>query len=184
MENDVLTNEGPGFEPDLKPNSFAFKYGLYGGLASILVGLVLYLLDLTDYSKTGGGLLTMILSYSIIIVTPIFAILAYRQALGGYISFKNAFMAGFLTSLIMIVISSIWSYVFMSFVAPDIMTTIQEAQITQMEERGMTEEQIEQAQTMMGNFMKPGFMALSALFFGAILAAILNLILAAIFQRK
>lgn len=184
MDNNILTNTGPEFQPEVKPNAIAFRYGLYGGLASILVGLVLYLLGLSDYTKTGGGLLTMLLSYSIIIVTPIFGILTYRRALGGWISYKQAFIVGFLTSLVMILISSLWSYVFMTFIAPDIMDTIQQAQVIQMEERGLTEEQIEQAQSMMGTFMKPGFMALTALFGGALIAAVLNLILAAIFQRK
>lgn len=184
MDQDVLTNQGPEFQPEVKPNSIAVKYGLYGGLASILVGLLLYVLDLTDYTKTGGGTLTAVLSYSILIITPIFAILAYRNILGGLINFKQAFLCGFITSLVMIVISSFWSYIFMSFIAPDIMDTIAQAQVSAMEERGMTEEQIEQAQSMMGTFMKPGFMALTALFFGSIIAAILNLILAAILQKR
>ena len=178
------------YEPDyidpnhIKPFPTAARWGLYGGLASIALGLVLYLFGITDYAKRGGGMLPQITSYIIWIGAIAMAIRAHKmEDLGGFISFKRGVGTGALTGVVFAVFVGVWSYIFFSFIAPDALDLIREASYNQMLDRGMSEEEIEAAAGMMDNFTSPAFISLTAFFSTAIISVVISLIAAAIMKR-
>jgi len=168
----------------------AITYGALTGLVSIVIGLVSYLAGLSDPAKQQGamGWINQLLSYGVMIGGLVLAVRKHRdQELGGYITFGRAFGVGFLTMLVLGVISAVWAYAFFSFIAPDMLEMIKQASIDRMvEKQGMS---VDQAETAMNNpvtksFMNPvaftGFAFAGILFIGAIFA----LIVAAIMRKS
>ena len=167
------------------PRSTAFKWGLYGGLAYVLFGLIMHLAGLADYTKRGGGVISQIGTYILWIGTVVMAIKAHRdEDLGGYITFGRSFLTGLLAGLMFAFVSAVWTYVFFSFISPDALDVIRDTAIAQMEERGLDDAQIEQAEGMMNTFTSPGFLSLTSFFFTALISLIISLIAGAILKKN
>ena len=169
---------------DVKPFPTASRWGLYGGLASIALGLIFYLTGISNFEKRGGGVLPQIMSYVVWIGTIVMAIRAHKtEDLGGYITFKRAFGTGALAGLIFAIITGIWTYLFFAMIAPDALDMIREMSYNTMAERGMSEEEIEQASGLMSSFTSPAFISLSAFFSSAVISLIISLIAGAIMKQ-
>jgi hypothetical protein len=168
----------------------AITYGALTGLVSIVIGLVSYLAGLSDPAKQQGALgwINQLLSYGVMIGGLVLAVRKHRdQELGGYITFGRAFGVGFLTMLVLGVISAVWAYAFFSFIAPDMLDLIQQASIDRMvEKQGMSVDQAEQAmnnpvtKSLMNPVAFTGFAFAGIVFIGAIFA----LIVAAIMRKS
>jgi small-conductance mechanosensitive channel len=168
----------------------AITYGALTGLVSIVIGLVSYLAGLSDPSKQQGALgwINQLLSYGIMISGLVLAVRKHRdQELGGYITFGRAFGVGFLTMLVLGLVTAIWTYVFFNFIATDMLELIQQASIDRMvEKQGMSVDQAEAAmnnpvtKSMMNPVAFTGFAFVGILFIGAIFA----LIVAAIMRKS
>ncbi len=88
-----------------------------------------------------------------------------------------------LTGLFAGLITAVFFYFFISYIAPEFMTNIQDQAINDMMEKGMSEEQIEQNMQYAGMFMSAGFMSIMALVGTVVSYTILGLIASAIFKR-
>lgn len=171
--------------PDPKtvsPRPIATRYGLIAALILVLVGLGMYLGGFVDMTNRGSAAnwISNIINFGVMIGASIMAVRKHRdEDLGGFISFGRVFKTSFLVILIITIISAVWSYVFFSFVAPDLIDTIIEASRTQMaEKQGLSEEQIDQSMAMVGWMFSPVSLSLMAgismLFFGLIISLILG----------
>ena len=171
---------------DVSPRPTAMRYGLIWGLAGILLGLISYLLGWTEPTGgfSSGSMISSVLSIGLAIGILVMAIKHHRDnELGGYISFGRGFKTGMLTSLFYAVIATVWMVIFINFIATDMIDNIQAAMVEQWEEQGLTDEQIEQAQSFAGFFSSKGFM-IGAAFGGALLwGAILSLIISAVMKN-
>ena len=176
-----MTNELQN--PPIRPT--ALRYGGIAGLILIVLGLVYYLTDMVDYTGQSSNWLPNILNYGIMIGAIVLAIKYYKdELLGGSIKFGTAFKTGLATGLVMAVITAIWTFIFFSFIAPDMGTTILEASRTQMEDQGMSDEQIDQALGITKMFITPGAMTVFVLFGTVVMAAIIAAIAGAIMKTK
>jgi len=163
----------------------ATKYGLIGTLISIGIGLGMYLMDMID---PANNTLSTIINTAIFLGVLVFSIKTYRDIdLNGFVSFGRAFGTGFMTTLIMSILGAIWTYVFFTFVAPDMMDLImditREQQTEAMVAQGASEDEIEQAIEMTASFMSPGFFTIVALFMSLLSGAVISLIVAAVMKK-
>lgn len=168
----------------------AITYGALTGLVSIVIGLVSYLAGLSDPAKQQGamGWINQLLSYGIMIGGLVLAVRKHRdQELGGFITFGRAFGVGFLTMLVLGLITAVWTYLFFNFIATDMLELIKQASIDRMvEKQGMSVDQAEQAmnnpitKSMMNPVAFTGFALVGILFIGSIFA----LIVAAIMRKS
>lgn len=155
----------------LKP---AMNYGAMLGIALIAFSLILYLVGLAG-NQTAGYL-----NYLIIGGAIFYAQTHYKNTqLGGYINYGKAFGLGTLMVLFSAIISSFYSYIFLSFIDASIIDVAMEQAYLSMEDRGMSDEEIEQAMEMSSMFMTPGMMSFMAfimtVIFGMILSAIISI---------
>jgi len=163
------------------PFPTALRYGLIGGLISIALGLVSYLAGMQGTIPTIISIVSILVSIAIIV----YAIRAHRDNdLGGYISYGRCLGTGVLTALIMGLIGGIWTLVLFNFIDPDLINTMMEPQMEAMEERGMSEEEIETAMEMTGMFMNPPVMAGIALVWSVIAGLIVSLIAGAVMKKE
>lgn len=186
-----MTNQEPLTQlPDpseVSPVSTALRYGLIGALASIAVGLVFNLAGLIDYGDqtAPGNLAQSFLGITILTAAMVLAIKQHRdEELGGYIKFGRAFKTGFLTGLFLALASTIWVFIFFSYVQPDVVETIREIAWDQAIEDGTTEEQMEQGKAFFDFFTSPLFMSIAAFFFNLFISVIIGLITAAVMKKE
>jgi len=157
------------------------KYALITSSVIIIWTLVQYIAGL-DRSDTGQYLSWV--SYPIMFLFILMAMREQKALNGGYIAFDEAFKTGMFMMVVAAVIMSVFTYIYFTFINPDFLDFVAEKTRTQMEEKDMSDEEIEQAMKYAGMFMSTGFMTAMALIGNAIIGAIFSLICAATVKKK
>lgn len=107
----------------------------------------------------------------------------FKDQLGGYLTFGQGFGAGFKFSIFTGLIMSVFIYVYLAILSPQVLDQALAAQQDQMTKKGMTSEQIDQAMNIAKHW-GPLFGAVGTIIFDAIIGAIVALIGAAIFKNE
>ena len=163
--------------PFLKP---ALIYGAIYGVAGVLLGLILYFMDLTN--KTWVMWPTLAIS----IVVMAYCLLAYRnEYLGGFASYGQILKMALVIGIISAVIGAIYAYLLYGVLDPDL---IDKSRIA-AEERIMNNPRIpesyyDQAMERIDKMMNVKRMVRMALIWGAVMNAILGLIISAFVKKE
>jgi hypothetical protein len=181
----MSTLDSPNYQNNNVPNTpIAMRYGLIIAAVGIVYGLITYVTGLATSGNAVIGALNSIISFGMLITGIVLAVKQVRTLQGGFITFGKAFGTGFKTLAISSVVQTIWSIIFMKFIAPDFIGQIMEMQRGKMEEQGMDPDAIEMSMSMMSWMENPVTFALigigSLLIFGLIIA----LIIAAIMKKE
>jgi len=96
--------------------SIALNYGLYLGLGLSLFTILAYAIDLSILVNYWVMLLGLPLT---VIIYGIFATAKIKSAFDGYLSFKGAFSAYFITVAIGVIISTFFSVILFNFIDPN-----------------------------------------------------------------
>lgn len=176
-----------------KTNSYklAMTYGLYFGLISIVLSVIIWATNFMEYLGLFGSVLLGILQLVLMVFLLIYFTKLYRNnELGGKITFGQAFVFGVLIVVFSTIISSLYSYIFNKFIDPDyaqrIMTMMQDKTYQWMSGKGLSEDQINDA---MQKFEAKGIPSpmetlITSLEFGLIGGAIMSLISSAIVKKN
>jgi hypothetical protein len=154
-------------------------WGAITGIILIVYSLVLYLAHQT-YNQALG-----FLSYILLIAGIIIGSIAYRdKILGGFISYKDAFLTGLLITIFAGILSSFFTFILIRYIDPSIV----EQSIAQAEEKlmnkGLSEDQIEMAMEKTRQFIGTPLMVLVGLLSFAFIGTIISLITAAIVKKE
>ncbi len=155
----------------------SLTYGIYLGIVSVLVSVVIYVLGYT-FEKW-----VQYISWPIIIGGIIWAQLAYRKALGGEMTYGQALGVGTMTVIFSGVLSGIYIYLLYTVIDPGLQEQLRLATEQTIVERGVPEEQLDMMINMATKFQKPPIMAAMAIFGGAIMGLIISL-LTGIFTKQ
>lgn len=160
----------------------ALIYGLILGAIFIGVSLIYYILDLNLF-KLGTLLLTQVINLVLVIVFIMIANNTYRDRyLGGKITFSQCFVTGLIVGLVGFIISTAYSYFFLTVIEPGYM---EEGMNRMVETWGnsMSEERLDDMLRRMEKRMTPGSQIKSSLIYGAVISVILGLLIA-LFVKK
>ena len=130
-----------------KPGLFnhALKWGLIIGAIGIILSMMFYIIDETLMVKWWFGLSMIVLN----IILIVYAGTQYRSALGGYMSFNQAFSLVFLTLVVAGIISSLFSLVLYKVIDPELPERMVQAAMEQQEQMmtnfGMPADQMDEA---------------------------------------
>ncbi|MCB0508392.1 MAG: DUF4199 domain-containing protein [Chitinophagales bacterium] len=157
----------------------AIRFGLIASFVSILSSLMLYFFNL-EYNGFWKWLPT-ILILAIIIITQkqVVQLNAPYQ-----FSFGELFKFGFVIALISAIALLLYFILYSNFIMPDFIDKIMEVSRKQLEEKGMSEEQIESALEMSKKFMSPTLMMVMSFISSLIMGSLTALIGAGIFKNK
>ncbi|EGV44054.1 DUF4199 domain-containing protein [Bizionia argentinensis JUB59] len=127
-------------ETNTKSNSI--NYGLYlGGILALLTALA-YAVNLDLFTKWWFGVAVML----VVVALGVLSSIKSKALLNGFITFKGAFSAYFITVAIGLVISSVVGFVIFNIVDPDAANVLQEkvieAQVEMMRGFGTPDEAI------------------------------------------
>ena len=171
---------------ETKPRSLfnnSLIYGLLTGAVSIVFSILTYILDVPFKSPV------MYFSFVILLTGIIYGTFQYRNSyFGGYISFGKAFLSGFIIVLTATVLSSLYSYIFLTFIDPGYLEKIIQQTLEQTEakmaDKGVSADQMEPALAMTRKFMSPIIMMIFGILTSAFFGAILSLIAAAFLKKE
>jgi len=152
------------------------KYGGLTGLAIVIVGLVLYVTDLSF--KSGMGLVAQ----APFLIGILLNAVAFSKANDRNVTFGNVFSSGFKASAIVVLISLAWTFIALA-VFPEMKEKALEISEQQMMDQKMSDDQMEMAMEMTRKYFTLfmiGGILFSQLFWGAIF----SLLGAAIAKKK
>jgi predicted DNA-binding ArsR family transcriptional regulator len=158
-------------EEKITVKQVGFKYGIYLALVTIIYSLILQII---------GQATNRPLGYIALIFVVVALWLAHRDFKrdNEYMSYGQGLGISMIIISVSAVLSSIFSYIYIKFVDDSMLETIREQAVIQMEERGMSDSQIEQAMEMQARFTTPEmilvFGILASIFFGFIIALIVT----------
>ena len=152
------------------------QLGMKWGVISALVGFAYFMI--LNMAGLAGDQALGYVGYIFFIAIVVLAHKAYKEG-DGFMSYGDGFKLGAVITVISSVISSILTYVYIKFVDDSMLEIIRDKAITDMEDQGMGEEQIEQAMGFAEMFMSAEAMLFMGLIFGTIIGLILVLIVTA-----
>ncbi len=161
---------------DVSKKSVAIKYGVIGGLVSIILFVIM------DFAGVSGNpSLTWVNTVlSLVIFVALIAVgqREFKKNGDGFMSYGEGLGLGTLLSLVSGIISSIFVYVYVSFINSAYIDNIRQQQVESMEKQGMSDAQIEQAMKMAENFSGPIAMLifgiLGSVFFGFVVSLVVS----------
>jgi hypothetical protein len=159
------------------PTKVATKWALIYLVAAIIITYII------QFFQLDSNTLVKYLSYAPFVAFLFLAQKEYKDQLGGYIKFGEAFSTGFRFGVFAGILFAIFMYIYLSFLSPESMTRIIELQGQGMAASNAPSEQIETSakfMTKFGTYVIPFGVAI----WFAILGIVLGLIGAAIFKKE
>lgn len=177
-------------EPKISLLNSALKSGLIIGVVSIVVFIIMYVADLKPVGIM-MPILLMLVGLAISITILVVLLKKYRNQVGGFISFKDAFLYSLIALVTGLVLSTLFTLLFVQFIEPDYYKQIMESQKVWMENylsgKGLSDEQMAEAldnldeqSASMGSISS----TLKNLVGGVVFSGILALIVGAIMKKN
>lgn len=161
-----------------------FKESIIYGVI-IAVGLIGSSLISNSLSDTPNSTTASLLMWVVLGGGLAYAIIQIRnQKNGGLLTFGQGFKISLFCGIIAGLINSVYTYIYMKYISPEMVDKIKEVAINEMASSGQTEEQIKIGLKTMDILMQPGVMAIMIVFMIPIYCMIIGLILAAIFKKE
>ncbi|HEY0743563.1 MAG TPA: DUF4199 domain-containing protein [Chryseosolibacter sp.] len=157
--------------------------GVRYGLIAAVIGIV-YFLALTSAGIDMQEGAWRWVGYVITIVLVVLAHKYFKDNNGSFMSYGQGVGIAFWLALVSSAINSVFTYIYIKFVDTAFMDSAKQKQIEQMQERGMSDEQIDQAMQISAMFMTPEAIFGFALVFGIIGTVIIGLIISIFTQKK
>ncbi len=164
---------------NLQARKFIINNGVILGVATILISVVMYVMNLYIEKSWIGGTLNFIVMVAVII----YGINEYKKSNGGFLTLGQAIKIGVGISLIAGILGVIYQLIFMNFIEPDFMDKMMQMQYDQMMESNpdMSQAQIDMSMEMGKKFSSPWITSaigiISSMFFGLIISLIAGLIM-------
>ena len=156
----------------------ALNYGILLSIALIIYSLLLFVLGLDSHPWLNY------LSYIIMIVGIYLATVNFRNKYqDGLISYGKAVGVGFFTVLVASVIMAVYTFIYFSYINPDVFQQAMIEAEQRMLEEGMSDMQVDQALSMMERFQKPWVSTIFA-FLGNILIGLVIALITSIFIKR
>jgi hypothetical protein len=166
-------------EPKKNVLLVALNGGLVTGLLLIIFASILYIFDLTT-SRSLGIINYVILAACIFILSK-----KYRdKELGGFISYGQGLGFGVLVGLISAILLAIFAFIEYKYIAPELISVMQDTAREEMVKKAMSEAQIDQAMKMTSWLMNPIFISISTIFSLTFISFIISLITSAIVKKE
>ncbi len=155
----------------------ALKYGVVTAIASIVYITILYVSgQFTNNSLTS-------LSLVILIVAMIVAMKEFREDSNGFMSYGQGLGIGTLMAAVSGFISSVYNYIYISFIDQTITQQILDKARSGMEARGSDEAQIEASMAFIEKISSPGFGFAIGIISTVIVGFVIALVVSAIMKK-
>lgn len=158
------------------PTRVATKWAIISAITAVVITYIIQYLNLDPNSPV---------KYVGIVTFALFLILTqkeFKDLSGGYITFGKAFTTGFRYAVFTGLIMALFTFIYLKFLSPEVLDKSIEGSRAQMEQKGMSDTQIDKALSIAKNY-GPIIGAVSAAIGDAIIGAVISLIGAAIIKK-
>lgn len=159
-------------------NAIALRYGLICGVISIIYSLILNITDLALTNRTLGWV-----SFIILIAAIWLAMREYKRQNNNYMSYGQGLSIGTLVTVVSSILGAIFTYIYVKFIDTGFIDKMRQMQVTELEKKGMNDDQIEQAVAVSEKMMTPEMIVVFAVVGGLFFGFLLSLIISAIMKR-
>lgn len=159
--------------PSASTTAVGGRYGLLTGLVSVIVSFGIYALELEQNS--GVRFLTI----AVLVGGIILAMRTFKEQNSGFMGYGQGLSIGMLTSGIVGLLSGAFIYLYVSVVDPSVLTRITDKARVDMEAKGMSDVQIDQAMTWTAKFTTAPYMFGFTVLFTLFLGLFISLLVAA-----
>ena len=164
-----------------KTGKYALNYGLLLGGVSIIFTFMLYTADM----HFKGGIAVMLISIALSLAALLFAMIQFRKANNGFMSFGQGLKIGVGVCLIGGIVGIIFNQIMANVIDPEMMNKAMEFQRNElMETTKLTTEQIDAQMEMGKKFSTPSMQVIFGLIFSLVLGFILSLIPALVLKKQ
>jgi hypothetical protein len=157
--------------------SVAFKWGLISGIISIALFIIYDILGLIGESWVS------VIGLVVFFVIVFMAHGEFKKEGDGYMRYGQGLGLGTLTALISGVISSVFTFLYVSFINTEIPAMLLEKQIQSMEDSGQPQAQIDQSMPFLEMTTTPLAMLIFGVVFGVFFGFLVSLV-ASIFTKN
>ena len=168
------------------PRDLIIRFGILGGLASIIYGLLTNIMGWNNPSE-GMGMLVVSGIISLVIYASFLVAVVKKhreENLGGFISYGQALSTAFLTALLIGAISSAFQVIYITYIDPSFIESMLSYTEEMMEGMGLSGEQLEEAMEQSRKGYEPGRFLISAIGGSAFLGLLVSLVVAAVLHRN
>ena len=165
-------------EEKVTTSQIGLRYGLITGLVLIVYSLILNMTGMVGNQALGW------INYLIILVGIVMAHNAFKKGGDGFMSYGQGLGIGTILSLVGGIMSGVFAFIYMKFIDSSLLQTINDEAMEKMQEKGMNEDQIDQAMKVTSKFMTPTAILLLAIVGSVIIGFIISLIVSAITKKN
>lgn len=165
--------------------SIPLTWGVITGVVSILI-FTIYSMFLMSSMGFMGTTVIGVLSFIVVMVLLLVMSLQQRKAMGGFISFKEAFQGLFIAILIVVAISNIYTVIYTNWIDPQYFDKVKEMSVSMVSGLGDEEAADAVAEKMDEEFEKQKSFSRQMLGFAGsvILYSLFGFIIAAVVKRN
>ena len=167
-------------ENQANSKNIILNYGIYLGIASVLINLVVYATG--DYLKPHWSV--SVLSGLIMIALIVMANKKFLLDNGGFMSWGQSVKIGVGLTVISALIVIVYQQIFANFIEPDYMQQMLMMQEQTWTDQGMSGEQIDAAKEMMQKFQGPFISSAIGIVVAAFIGFIVSAIVGAIMKKS
>ncbi len=167
-------------ENQANSKSIILNYGLYLGIASVFIHLAFY---------ASGNLIENLQTVGYIGIIPMIALIVlgikkFKHDNGGFLSFGQALKVGVGIAVVSVLVSTVYSLIFTKVIEPGFQDQVMEVTRQAWIDAGLTDEQIESAESMTKKFQSPAITIPLSIVVSAFFGFIISAITGAIMQKK
>jgi hypothetical protein len=157
--------------------------GIRFGLISAVISIAYFvILNIAGIDMTQG--FWNYVGYIVPIVILVLAHKYFKENRDGFMSYGQGISIALWIGVVSAVISSVFTYLYIKFIDTSFLETVKNRQMEVMEEKGMSDEQIDQAMQFSSMFMTPEAMFIMMLLGGIFMTLIIGLIVTIFTQKK
>ena len=158
------------------PTSVGVRFGLLTGLASVILSFILFV---TETDQTPAKWLSLLILVGAMVAAHNF----YKQQNQGFMNYGEGLVIGMVMGGVSGIISTAFTYVYMTFIEPGYMNRVMDTARAEMEKNeGVSEEQIDQALGMMQKFSSGGWLVVVGIV-GAVVFGLLTALAVSAFTK-
>ena len=150
--------------------SISVKWGMINGFISIIFFV------LVDFAGMAGNQALNWVGGLIFLILLVLAHREFKSEGDGYMSFGQGLGIGTLIALISSIISSVFTFIYVSFINDNFIEAIREKSIADMEKAGQSDAQIDQAMQFVEMFTSPVALLIMGILMGVFFGFIVSLI--------
>jgi len=165
-------------QSNFSPLKNAMNFGAMLGLATMIESFIFQLL------KVRGGFTSQILMMVVLTVFIVLGCMQYRKSNNGYMSYGQGLGQGVLISFFGSILLGFFTYVFFKYASPESLKEIIDLAQEQLEDQGLSEDQVDMAMQMQSKIMTPGIMGITMILTNTFLGTIISLISSAVLKKE